>query len=483
MTASAEAPPVAAIGPRSRLAHWLRLRAMSPARLFVWLSLAFGLPLVALVPPLRGADEPAHLLRAYGIARGEIIPAERVDGRVGIRLPARLHADFSLFEDARYRFAETDIRYGEIFDEYAARDTTAASGQVRRAVFVPYQGSEAYTPVAYIPYAAVAYLGRMVGADFLSMLYAMRVVGLLVSTAIIAAAIAVAPGIRWPLLLIALLPSALHGRATISADGAAIGLAMLVAALALRAGMAYAPLQHLGQRILWMTLCILVKPSQLALAPVELLASRWPHGRWWIPAAVILPGAALTGVWVTLIGGEVAAWRLTDGGLPAEQFQIGWKLGYMAAHPLHFAELLANSIWLQAPALYQQMIGVLGWLDTPLAAWVYPALGLALLLAMTERLPCPRDSRISTFAISALTAAGYVVFIYFLLYVTWTPVTADQIWGIQGRYFVPALPTLAVAVATALPRGRRGALAGPAAACGALIAGFAAIDAVWRTNW
>jgi hypothetical protein len=479
MIGSVETQPAVADGLGERAGRWLRAQATSPVRLFVWLSLIFGLALIGVMPPFRSADEPSHFLRAYGIARGEFVPSERVDGRIGIRLPADLHADYSLFEDARYRFAERDTRYGEAFAEY--RDRAPPRGTA--PVFVPYQGSEAYTPAAYLHYAAVAFVGQIIGLDLLPMLYAMRVVGLLVSTAIVAAALALTPGLRWPLLLIALLPSALQGRVGISADGPAIALAILTAALALRGGIAGLPLQGIAPRTGWMTICILIKPSQLALAPIELLAWHRQRAALWRAALLALPGLLLTGLWVLLNGGEVAAWRLTDTGVPAEQLSIGWKLGFMAEHPRHFPQLLADSLWQQASALYAQLVGVLGWLDTPLRDWVYPVLGLALIVAMTDQITWPADERGWAFAVASLTAIGYLVFVYFLLYVTWTPATADQIWGVQGRYFLPALPAVTIAVAIALPKRRPETLAGVAAVAGACLSGFAAIDAVWRTNW
>jgi uncharacterized membrane protein len=133
--------------------------------------------------------------------------------------------------------------------------------------------------------------------------------------------------------------------------------------------------------------------------------------------------------------------------------------------------------------LYQQLIGVLGWLDTPLHGWVYPVLGIALLVAMSDRLPLPIGPRGWIVTVGALTAVGYTAFVYFIFYVTWTPIDAEQIWGIQGRYFLPLLSTVAIAVAAALPARRTGSLAGPAAAAGALLSGVATLDAVWRVNW
>jgi hypothetical protein len=44
-----------------------------PVRIFLLLSGLFGI-LIFLTPPMRGPDEPAHFIRAYGISQGQVIP-------------------------------------------------------------------------------------------------------------------------------------------------------------------------------------------------------------------------------------------------------------------------------------------------------------------------------------------------------------------------------------------------------------------------
>src|ERR1700737_2870345 len=78
-----------------------RIRAFlaDPLAVFVLLSALFGLATLIVHPPLRGPDEAAHFLRAYGITTGDIRPSVRDEqGHKGIFLPARLHDDFSFFE-------------------------------------------------------------------------------------------------------------------------------------------------------------------------------------------------------------------------------------------------------------------------------------------------------------------------------------------------------------------------------------------------
>ena len=54
------------------------------------------------------------------------------------------------------------------------------------------------------------------------------------------------------------------------------------------------------------------------------------------------------------------------------------------------------------------------------------------------------DGRTRVIIITGLTAAGYVVLVYLIFFLTYTPVDIDHVRGVQGRYFVIALPVAAV---------------------------------------
>src|SRR5262249_45160593 len=152
-----------------------------PAVVFIVLSCLFGLPAVFLIPPFRGADEPAHFLRAYGLMRGEIVPTRTDDhGRKGIRLPADVNDGFAFFEAKRYEFGQPGFGYRDVFAQYRAAPPGDAN---RPPVFVLYAGSEGYSPVAYVPYIVAAAAARALRLDFVPMLWLMRLAGFLVVSA------------------------------------------------------------------------------------------------------------------------------------------------------------------------------------------------------------------------------------------------------------------------------------------------------------
>src|SRR5207249_602270 len=123
---------------------------------------------VALTPPLRGADEPAHFLRAYAVLTGEIIPSTFDDrGRKGIFLPAELQRQKDVYETALggiYRSGAERWSFQEVLAEHD-RLRGNRSAEPDAPVFVPYGGSEGYSGAPYLPYLPALALARLIDLD------------------------------------------------------------------------------------------------------------------------------------------------------------------------------------------------------------------------------------------------------------------------------------------------------------------------------
>ena len=154
----------------------------------------------------------------------------------------------------------------------------------------------------------------------------------------------------------------------------------------------------------------------------------------------------------------------------------------MLAQPLAFPEavlgMIANK---DAVEFWHQVIGVLGLFDTVLQPWVYTAIGL--LLAGTLVSPLGVGSRRACALAAGVTALAYCLAVVLIFYLVWTPVDADQVWGVQGRYFVPVLPLVAVAVAALLDRGPDIRITAMLAIAAAILSGAGSIEAILRTDW
>jgi uncharacterized membrane protein len=201
---------------------------------FAIASAFLGIALVGVAPPLRGPDETAHFLRAYGIAQGDLLSTVYDDkGRKGALLPVSLYRQFNVFESWQSTNRGAGFSYRRVFEQYRAGED-AGTETSDEAVFVPYGGSEGYSPAAYLPQAAAAVVARGLGFGFFETFYLMRIAGLLCMTAVIAYAIALTPALKWGFVAITMLPSALYGRAVINADAAALAYSVVLVAMFLR---------------------------------------------------------------------------------------------------------------------------------------------------------------------------------------------------------------------------------------------------------
>lgn len=470
----------------------LRQALANPAILLVIVSAFFGTVMVFLNPPLRGPDEPAHFVRVYSYAHGVVLPALEIDGRKGIHLPADLHDDYAFFNEQRGKIWTPGFHFGPVYEAYREQRASVAETDPPRApVFVPYEGTEGYTPAAYAPHIAAALVARVFGLDFLGTIQLMRLAGLAVFTAIAAYAIAVTPHLKWAFFLIALLPASLYGRAVVGADGATISFSLLVTAMALRAALGDAKARmreprRVLERAVWMTLCVLSKPPQIVFVLLEPMIVRFRDlpRHWRIITGVVAPGLILAPLWLWAVDAEMAAWRLyANGEMPREYFSFSYKLGFMLENPLHFPGAVLATLTGEAFGLWRQLIGVLGWLDTHLSVPVYIAISAALLATFAERIEADRATRLRIALHASATFMAYVVVVFLIFFITWTPPTETTVWGVQGRYFVVVLPPLAVAAAALANVGLPKRFVAGAAVIGAVVGGIASIEGLWRVNW
>jgi hypothetical protein len=466
---------------------WTRIGSR-PATVFSLLSLTFGSIIILANPPLRGPDEIAHFLRIYSYARGELLPATEINARKGIFVNRELYDQVYFFKTAGEVFArdrEDGVRYGQIMAEHGHLVGTSGDELEQAAVFAPFAGTEGYNPVSYVPYIIAAAIGRLLRLDFPDMLLLMRSFGLVAFTAVAAYAIAVTPTLKWAFVLIAMLPVALYNRAVLSADGAALSYTLVITALCFSAAREPAA-GRVWERSLWMTLCSLSKQPQIVFVLLELMVCRLKDlpRRWRSLAIVVLPGLILSPLWVVAVSADMAAWRLLEErNDPPEHFDPLWKLYFMWEHPYHFPLAAWTAFSGGAGRLWQELIGILGWQDILLRPWTYLVLTVLLLLVPLQKLQLDGAARARVSVLSGLAVLGYVVIVYLIFFLTYTPIDTDHVRGVLGRYFVIALPAAALFVASVinleLPRGVPAAIA----TTGALIAGSATVEALLRAHW
>jgi uncharacterized membrane protein len=198
----------------------------------------------------------------------------------------------------------------------------------------------------------------------------------------------------------------------------------------------------------------------------------------------VVPSFILSPLWVLAVSADIAAWRLAEAETyPREYFDPLWKLAYMWEHPLHFPLAAWTAVTVWGDRLWPELIGILGWQDILLPPWTYFALTVILLLVPLQKLNLDDAVRARVAVITGLGFLGYIVTVYLIFFLTYTPINIDHVRGVQGRYFVIALPMAAIFLASTVNVDlRRGALA-MAAIAGSLLSGITCFTALLEAHW
>ena len=377
----------------ARHARWAFPVALFVAFGGLLLTWVIGTPLFA-VP-----DEPAHWYKAYGTAHGEAIGSAYPGLPDNVRLfdaPAEMGVP-----DLQCYFGKPDVS--------AACADHVAGPAISTAALVP--------PIWY---AVVGGSARVIGAETSQRAY--RAIGAAIVAALLAAAFAVVRNSayrRWsPMLLLGITPMALSLAAGVNPNGFEIAAFATIWALATRirpdaratwqAGVAVGALA--GTAILsrfaasiWLCTTVAVVAIAFGFVEVRRVASR----------AFLAPCLGL----LTLSGAALVAWSEYVG------FEVRDAAAASDWTRWHVITYTVGAL----PDITQQMIGVLGWLDTDLPVVVYVAAFVASAISVAG-VALSRNRRLitATFALVGLLVTVPVVVN------TVTAPTAGLVW--QGRY-------------------------------------------------
>ncbi len=424
-----------------------------PALLFLLLVLPAVLVSALLVPPSEVPDELAHIARADSLRYGQLVGKRRPD-MFGVAYPVEksgVSANPGLLAAAQSLplFVRPKTMSRERMQELLSVAWDAAP-QWRWA-----SNTAPYMPLLYVPAAIGLGVAQMAGAGPFMAIIAARLCNVIAFAALGVAALLLARHGQGLILSALALPMTVSLAGSCNQDGLLIGAFCLAAAL----------LTAPGRGRLWGAAAILglmlaVKPlyEPLALLP-PLAAYVWRRPAWTILTAAILAA-------VPAVAWYVYAERHATVPFPLDPYTAGplWPGGagqaFTSTDPaaqlkvfLHRPELvLLLPVWTLAHntfRLTREFVGVLGVLDLILPAWVYALWFAVLSLTLAGALLRGRADSGQTWPLWAGLAglaaiAASIVAVVDGAYLVWTGVGAGMVEGVQGRYFIPLLPLLAL---------------------------------------
>jgi hypothetical protein len=393
--------------------------------------LLFGVPMILLIPPGAGYDEEDHLVRVWELSALSFVPGQLSPQE--LRYP-------TVFRDFAYRQqGSTGIIDSEFWELYSLAPMDER-GFVRREI----DTKSVYSPALLLPQAITMRLfGRFAAWPVLPAFYATRLAGLLSYLILSWLAIRQIPFGKWILLILAATPMALFQAATISPDAISNGIGFLFIAGCLRLAQAEKiSARETGILILLIFVLFLAKLNLLPLILLPFLLI--PSSRF---TSVRLYVFLLAATFVLFLV-EVAGWNWIASNhfdsLLLDEANPKAQLLYILGHPFAFLQIMLKDLIANGASYFQGWINGYGyyyWTPPQIVSFFFLLSLIAVLLIDSTARHVNKKSRLIFILVFI---AGYITTIA-SLYISYATVGSDQVFGVQGRYFLPlVLPLLLV---------------------------------------
>ena len=411
-----------------------RLEKIGTEYICTSLFLLCGISLVFFTPPLQVPDEPNHLIRAYQISEGILSPPtyQNENGQTFFfgEVP---HSFWALFP-----FTERDDSYIHLHKSslsfiYSLLNIPLAPDNLE-LFEIPNTGQ--YSPLAYLPQALGAWLGRHLDFSMGGVFYMMRLLAVLTVAVCIFISIRILQKKRLLIFVLAMMPMFLYESASLSADAITFALSMLITSYLISLAQKTSTLTKKDFIFLIASAVVLGLLKQVYgillflyfLLPHKAVGSKC---KFYLTGLVLIAVFSFISMWWLsfMYSGDSPQIAVNSGSDPIAQSAIIKEapFHYLA---IYFSTLQSNLI----SSYYPQFIGVLGWLTVHLSPWFYMLYFILLVIASI----CGNLKFSFTQRILILLGTATTVSVIFLnQYITWSPLGSPTIEGVQGRYFIP----------------------------------------------
>ncbi len=429
----------------SHLPHAERAQTQKKyANLFFLFAMLFGMVLLILKPPFVTPDENVHYLNICHISHGNLF-ADVKDGEAGFTLSAeeyRLFCDYGGY----YNGTGNENRYS--FDTARALFGRAASKEM---VFYPSQYAT-MNPTAYLPAGLiVGLLGLIFPLNGFTVLCLARVVNLCFFAFVMRLALQKTAALPKTMFLLSLMPMTVFQGASASYDAILIPCCFLLFAYATRLLATDASITVWDIAALLFA-CACIFGVKVAYAPLVLIllslgVKRFGSKRKFFTCAGC---TVAVGALFYLLPSVVNAVLCRDVVTVSTQASIE-HFAYVKSHWYLLPWVLLRTTVHHLAVWAEAFVGKLGWLDTRFPV-VFIVLFLLFLLFVAATEICDtRGVKKSTRILSFLGFCIFYVGTLFVMYIEFNPVEggvgSTLALGIQGRYFIPAIPFLFLACA------------------------------------
>ncbi len=410
---------------------------MKPEKVFLVTGGMLALIYMLLLPPLSVPDEEVHLKQAYEYT-------SRIMGR-----EASKHGTVVMDKE--------DFHAMQMFEttpslpEYdRLKDEILKSGRESGTIEIPHTDTRA-PAVVYVPGMIGILLGRILGLNGILVIYLGRICSILFYLMTMYWFIRLANFARAAAFVIAVLPMTVQQCCSYSYDSVVIEFVFLYLALLFRLIYEKQAIKRsqIAAYALFMILLSVCKGGMYM--PLCLLTLLIPEDRFYgrkkkiiftgCMAAAAVAAFLTTALRNVLYVVNPTAQQTADAYLAGENYGVAGLL----ADPMEFILLSVRTLFLSGSTFLENMFGSqLGWLDINVSRIVVYGM---LLLTGLSILQMENGSSYSSLSVTIRQKRMFLLVIllsaamvFATMFISWTPRESTEIFGIQGRYFLPLLP-------------------------------------------
>lgn len=401
-----------------------------------WIWLAIALPvtfsMTFLTIPFQVQDEAAHFLKAAQISAGNCFGVKDADHNVGAYTPQGALDLVQVKEfDLLRKHPERKV------DVLRATQTRLSAIQWGENLVFSATSAINYPPTGYVFHAIALRLSQALHINVLSSFFLARLFNALGCVALSCMAIALATRGKWYLFILLSLPMTLFQFGSLSQDG------ILISSVALGSAMLSRYLDEEGSEsrrlmlvigsIFLVLVATLGKPVYMpVLLAVHLVV--WMKNRGYAAGMVISSLCSL----IIVVGWTAMGYSAGYSSAGSDVSASG-QLGYLYSEPFALITVVLQKTAVNLTKEASGFIGIFGWRDTELPVYSYGAVKglLALILLMNCYAFIRKRQSFSLIAAVAVAIVASMFLVSLALYLTWTPVGLQTVYGVQGRYMIP----------------------------------------------
>jgi hypothetical protein len=409
--------------------------------------LLLAIPSLALLtlafPNFHAPDDPDHFKRSYTLLDRPfdiVTPEGRLSG-------AMIDSGLKRYSEEQFRIAVRPDRDRPSTE--VAQNPYQEISWTNRTEFAEMPGAISYLPLLYAPQAAAIVVGRSLNLTVADTVLLGRIANTLAAVSLTWLALFLLPQGHALVLALLYLPRTMLQYASNSPDPLLFALTILIVAIALRADLHRRALPLVMSAALFLAAAVRPPLAALALLPIglSLLQRRFRAA---LPATAAAIVAASWTIWVLP--------QIVDDRCGGDK---GSLIGKAIAFATDLPALLGASFAAHGKFYYYSLIAHYGYGEGPSGVLASMMPGpvysvAALLIAWAIRFDLAEGIRLPlvTKALLALSTTLMILLTFLAMYVACTAAGSNVIKGVQGRYIITALLTMAPVLGGILSRDR-----------------------------